>query len=140
MSNKKLCTSLLVIAAVTLLLVLAFHVRTGVTADSIAILQTTGMTCGSCSTEITKAIEREKGVAVTEVDVAGGWVVIGYDTKTVKPEALAQKVSQAGFSSNLYAILTPEEFKRIAGREVGKSASDAKSCCGANNGGCGGNK
>lgn len=137
MRKKNICTSLLVIAAVALLVVLAFHVRTGATADSIAVLQTTGMTCGSCSSKITQALERENGVAVTEVDVAGGWVIVGYDTKAVKPEALAQKVSQTGFASNIYAVLTPEEFNKVAGREIGKSPSDSKGCCGARQGGCG---
>ncbi len=140
MSTKKISASLLIIAVVTLLVVLAFHVRTGTTADSVAVLQTTGMTCGSCSSKITKALEREKGVAVTEVDVAGGWVIVGFDTKTIKPAALAQKVSETGFGCNLYAVLTPEEFRQVAGREIGKSAADSKGCCSSKTGGCGGNK
>ncbi|MFZ3208188.1 MAG: heavy-metal-associated domain-containing protein [Geobacteraceae bacterium] len=140
MNAKRITTSLLVIAAVTVLVVLAFRVRIGATADSVAVLRTTGMTCGSCSSKITKALESLKGVAVTEVDVNGGWVIVGYDTKTVKPESLAQKVSETGFGSNVYAVLTPQEFSQITGRNVGQNAAPSKGCCGGKRGGCGGNK
>lgn len=139
MKNKAI-NGAIVVGVLTLLSVLAFYVRVGATANSVAVLQTTGMTCGSCSTKITEALEREKGVAVTEVDVAGGWVIVGYDTKSVKPEALARKVSETGYGSNLYAVLSPEEFKRIAGREIGKSASSSQGCCSGTKGGCGGSR
>ncbi|HEY5975145.1 MAG TPA: heavy-metal-associated domain-containing protein [Geobacteraceae bacterium] len=137
MRTKTICTTLLIFTSVTLLVVLALRVRVGATADSVAVLRTTGMTCGSCSSTISKALEREKGVAVTEVDVDGGWVIVGYDTKTITPENLALKVRDAGFGSNVYAVLTPEEFKRVTGREIGKNASAARGCCGGKGGGCG---
>ena len=137
MNAKKISTSFLVIAAITVLVVFAFHVRTGATADSVAVLKTTGMTCGSCSSRITKALESVKGVAVTEVDVNGGWVIVGYDQKTVKPERLAEKVSGAGFSSKVSEVLSPEQFRQITGRNVGQNAAATSGGCG---GGCGANK
>ena len=140
MSMKKISTLLLVTAVVSLLAVLAFHVKVGATADSIAVLKTTGMTCGSCSSRITKALESIKGVSVTEVDVEGGWVIVGYDTKVVKPSALAEKVSGTGFGSNIHVVLTPEQFKQITGRSIGQSSNPAKGCGGSKGGGCGGNK
>lgn len=141
MNAKRLSTLLLFFAAITILVVLAFRIRVGATADSVAVLRTTGMTCGSCSSKITKTLETLKGVAVTEVDVEGGWVVVGYDTKTVKPEALAEKVNSAGFGSSVHRVLTPEQFKQITGRDVGKDASSSGGCggCGTK-GGCGSNK
>ncbi|HBA72024.1 MAG: heavy metal transporter [Geobacteraceae bacterium GWC2_55_20] len=144
--NKKhtrlLSTSLLVVITITVLAVLALRVRIGATADSVTVLRTSGMTCGSCSSKITKALESLKGVAVTEVDVEGGWVVVGYDTKTVKPEALAEKVNAAGFGSRVHRVLTPEQFKQITGRDIGKQASPSGGCggCGTQGGGCGSNK
>ena len=140
MKNTKI-NVVIFIVAVTFLSVLAFYVRIGATADSIAVLKTTGMTCGSCSSKISKALESLKGVAVTEVDVEGGWVVVGYDTKDVKPESLAEKVNGAGFGSNVHVVLTPEQFKQIAGRDIGKQASPSGGCggCGTK-GGCGSNK
>jgi copper chaperone CopZ len=120
--------------------VLGFYVKAGTTADSVAVLRTTGMTCGSCSSKITKALESLKGVAVTEVDVEGGWVVVGYDTKTVKPEALAAQVASTGFGSNVHMVLTPEQFKQATGRDIGAKAIPSSGCCGGKGGGCGSNK
>jgi len=140
--TKKKSTSLLIIISIAILVVLALRVRIGATADSVAVLKTTGMTCGSCSSKISKALETLKGVAITEVDVEGGWVVIGYDTKTVKPDALAAQVNSTGFGSNVHMVLTPEQFKQITGREIGKKASPSGGCggCGTKGGGCGSNK
>jgi len=136
--KNRIINVVVLVSAVTLLSVLAFYVKVGVTADSVAVLKTTGMTCGSCSSKITKALEALKGVAITEVDVEGGWVVVGYDTKTIKPETLAEKVNGAGFGSNVHRVLTPEQFKQITGRDIGKQASPSGGCggCGSN-GGCG---
>lgn len=142
MTTKKVTTTLLVLISVTMLIALGFRVSIGATADSVTVLRTTGMTCGSCSSKITKALESLKGVAVSEVDVEGGWVVVGYDTKTVKPEALAEKVNSTGFVSNVHMVLTPEQYKQITGREIGKNASPSGGCggCGTKGGGCGSNK
>jgi copper chaperone CopZ len=138
--KNKIVNVVILVLVVTILSVLAFFVRVGATADSIAVLKTTGMTCGSCSSKITKALETLKGVAVTEVDVEGGWVVVGYDTKTVKPEALAAQVNSTGFGSNVHMVLTPEQFKQITGRDIGAKASPSSGCCGGKGGGCGSNK
>lgn len=138
MNKRYAINIILILVAVTMLVMLAFRVRAGASADSIAVFRTTGMTCGSCSDKITKVLAREKGVAVTEVDVAGGWVVVGYDTKSVKPEILAAKIVGAGFGSKVQTVLTPEQFKQLMGREIGKSASAAAGCGGCGpNGGCG---
>lgn len=141
MKFNNLVNSIIITVAVVFLVTLAFYVRTGATADSIAVLKTNGMTCGSCSSKITAALEKQKGVAVTEVDVDGGWVVVGYDTQAVTPRILAEKVSGAGFGSKVHQVLTPEQFKQIAGRDIGKKASPSGGCggCGTN-GGCGAKK
>lgn len=138
--NNRLINTLIIVSAVTFLSVLAFYVRIGATADSVVVLKTDGMTCGSCSNKISKALESLKGVAVTEVDIEGGWVVVGYDTKTVKPDALAAQVSSIGFGSNVHMVLTPEEFKQITGRDIGAKTAPSSGCCGGKGGGCGANK
>ncbi len=70
MRTKTVSTALPVATVVTLLVGLAFQLRVGATAEAIAVLQATGMTCDRCSSTITLALERESGVAVTAVDVA----------------------------------------------------------------------
>ncbi len=139
--KMKVVNGIIVFSVVMILSVLALFVRIGATADSVAVLRTTGMTCGSCSSKITKALESVKGVAATEVDVERGWVIIGYDTESVKPESLAEKVSGAGFTSKVAEVLSPERFQQITGRNVGEAPVPAKGCggCGSKGGGCGGN-
>ena len=140
MKFSTIANSIVVVTVAALLVVLALRVRTAATADSVAVLKTGGMTCSSCSDKITKALSEMKGVATAEVDVAGGWVVVGYETKSVKPDALAAKVVDTGFGSNVYRVLTPEQFKQITGRDIGQKAIPSKGCCGNKDGGCSSNK
>lgn len=128
----------MIVLAVGLLAYLGLHVKIASAANSVAVLKTTGMTCGSCSSKIVMALQGVKGVAVTEVDVDGGWVIVGYDKETVKPEALVAKVNGAGFASGINRILTPGQFKQITGREIGKNAASTSGCCGKS--GCGSGK
>lgn len=134
--KNRVINGVIISSLVAILSVLAFFVRIGATADSVAVLKTTGMTCGSCSSKITKALDALHGVAATEVDVEGGWVIVGYDTKRVKPESLAEKVSGVGFGSKVHVVLTPEQFKQVTGRDVGKKGSGGCGGCGTG-GGCG---
>lgn len=140
MHKRNTINIILVLFTVSLLVLLAFRVRIGAKADAIAVLRTAGMTCTSCSDRITKALAREKGVAVTEVDIAGGWVVVGYDTKHVKPEDIEAKINGAGFGSRLQAVLSPAQFKQVTGREIGKGSASAGGCGGCGSGGCGSKK
>jgi len=135
MKNRALNTCLVLAVAVTLA-VFAFYVRVGATADAVVVLKTSGMTCGSCITKITKALQSETGVAATEVDLEGGLVVAGYDSKQVAPERLAQTVAATGFKSSVQAVLTPEQFRSMVGRDIGARPAAAGGCCGAQ--GCGG--
>jgi copper chaperone CopZ len=134
MKNKAL-NSCLILAVIVILAVFAVYVRVGATADHVVVFKTTGMTCGSCVAKVNKALQSEKGVAATEVDLEGGQVIASYDSKQVAPEKLAQRVVGAGFGSTVQAILTPEQFRKIAGRDVGKQATDS-GCCGSKE--CGG--
>lgn len=136
MKFNRIINGIIATVAVVFLITLAFRVNAGARADSIAVLRTTGMTCGSCSSKITETLETQKGVANTEVDVEGGWVIVGYDTKSVKPETLAEKVTASGFSSNVHLILTPEQFKQTTGRDLGKKGEPGSGCCGGKSGGC----
>lgn len=133
--KKRVLNISLLLAVVVILAVFACYVRVGATADTVVLLRTSGMTCGSCISKVTKALQSEKGVAATEVDLQGGVVIAGYDSKLVAPERLAQTVAATGFRSTVEALLTPEQFRSIAGRDVGARAA-AGGCCGSS--GCGG--
>jgi copper chaperone CopZ len=135
MKNKGI-NIILILLTLALLAVLGFYVRIGATADAVVVLKTAGMTCDSCAGKITKALETQKGVATTEVDLDGGWVIAGYDSKQVKPETLAGKVSGTGFASRIQAVISPEQFRQITGRDIGRQAKKS-GCCGNKGGGCG---
>jgi hypothetical protein len=61
---------------------------------------------------------------------------VGYDTESVEPDALAAQVSGTGFGSAVHMVLTPEEFKQKAGRDIGAKTARASGCCGGKGGGC----
>lgn len=135
---KKLVSGLIVLSVVGLLIYLGLHVNisSASEANSVAIIRSAGMTCSSCSSKIARALGGVKGVAVTEVDVEGGWVIVGYDCKSVQPEGLAHKISAVGYASNLHRVLTPDEFMKITGRDINARTVQASGCCGTKNGGC----
>jgi copper chaperone CopZ len=133
--KNKVVNSCLVVAVVVILIVFAVYVRIGATADAVAVIKTSGMSCGMCASQVTKALESQRGVASTEVDVARGVVIAGYDSKQVAPAKLVQTVTEAGFDSKLQAVMTPEQFRKAGGRELGQRPAGS-GCCGSK--GCGG--
>ncbi|SNB45389.1 heavy-metal-associated domain-containing protein [Geobacter sp. DSM 9736] len=135
LNKKTIINFVLVVAVLAVLGVLAFHVRIRPVAEYVAVLRTVGMTCGSCAGKIEKALMRLPGTAGVEVDVNGGWVLVGYDSKSAKPETFADAVNRTGFRSWLMEKMYIEDFRRIAGRDFGIKV--AQSGCG---GGCGGGK
>jgi copper chaperone CopZ len=138
MKRTTVINGLLILTVFTLLVFLASRVRLGATADAVAVLRTAGMTCSSCSDRIIQTLSREKGVAGTEVDVSGGRVMVGYDSKLVAPETLALKVSNSGFGSRVAAVMSSEQYRQLTGRQIWKSGTPAGGCGGCGqNGGCG---
>jgi mercuric ion binding protein len=129
----KITNIVLIIAAVLLLAVLAFAVRIKPNPDHVAVLKTAGMTCGGCSTTIEKALQTERGVAAVEVDVVAGRVVVAYDSKAVKPEALAATVTGLGYGSSILQNLTGEQYQAATGRNAAQTAKPAGcGCCNKN--------
>ena len=133
--KSKTINTILLILVVALLAVLASFVRIRATADNVAVLRTAGMTCGNCATDIEKALQAKKGVAGVEVDTNGGWVVVGYDSKKIRPELIASTVVGLGYWSKVVESMSVERFRMINGREPGAKARAVG--CG---GGCGNGK
>jgi len=135
MEKGKIINIVLVLTVTVLLVALAFSVRIKPTADNVAVLQTTGMTCGSCGSKIEKTLQAKEGVASVEVDVDGGWVFVGYDSKKVKPEVITYAVTGLGYWSKVAELLSVERFRAITGRDPGAKIKTIG--CG---GGCGNRK
>ena len=127
--QKNIINISLIVITTAFLTLLALRVRAGATVDSVAVLKTAGMTCKSCADRINIALQGIKGVAATEVDLAHGRVIIGYDTKVVKPETLSKNVRNAGFDSTVQEVVTPERYRRITGRDIDTSGAARPGCC-----------
>lgn len=134
MKKGKIINVVLVTTVVLLLGVFAFSVRIRPTVDSVAMLRTSGMTCGGCKANIEKALQANKGVAAVEIDVEGGRVVIGYDSKKTEPEELASMVTGAGYGSRVANLLSVEQFRAMTGRYPGEGQTQKIGCgCGVRN-------
>lgn len=128
MDRNKMITGLIACAVVVLLVYMSFHVKSATAATAVAVLKTSGMTCGSCSEKITGALKMVKGVTHTEVDLGGGYVIVGFDDAATTPESLAAHVSKSGYGSTVQTVLTPAEFKQITGRDLGRLAQAGGGC------------
>ncbi|WP_298439573.1 heavy-metal-associated domain-containing protein [Geobacter sp.] len=137
MRKRTIGTGIIVACAVALVVYLGFHVRLAPVPNAVAALKTLGMTCGSCAGKIEKALKPLNGVAGVEVDVDGGWVLVGYDSQKARPDTFAEAVRKAGFQSWLMEQMSITDFRRVMGRDFGMKVARA-GCCG--NGGCGGKK
>jgi len=133
MNRSRMITTMIACSVVVLLAYISFHVRSATAATAVAVLKTSGMTCGSCSEKISDALKNVKGVTHTEVDLGGGYVIIGFDDALTSPESLAQQVSKTGYNSTVQKVLTPAQFREISGRELGRlaRADGGCGCCAA---------
>lgn len=143
MRRRTIGTGILVACAVGFIVYLAFHVRIAPAPNAVAALKTFGMTCGSCAGKIEKALKPLKGVSGVEVDVNGGWVMVGYDAQSASPEAFTGAVRKAGFQSWLMEQMSLADFRQVAGRDFGAKLVKTSGCgsggCGTG-GGCGSSK
>lgn len=133
MGRKKLINATLVLVAILVVGIFAFAVRLEASADAVAVLRTQGMTCGSCASRIEQALRTQKGVASVEVNVDAGRVVVGYDSKKVRPEHLAEQVTGSGYGSSILQIVTTEQYKNMTGKNLAAGRQQGgcgSGCCG----------
>jgi copper chaperone CopZ len=95
-------------------------------ANSLVLLRTDGMTCGSCVQKITLALNSHPGVADVTVDVPAGLVEIQFDSSKTTPNALAANVRTVGFPATVAHV-----------QPLGNANRPAPVAGGCNSGGCG---
>jgi len=98
--------------------------------DSVVVLKTLGMTCGSCAGKIETALRGKPGVGEVKVDVEAAQVIATYDAKVTTPEALAEAVTTAGFRSGIAQNLSLEQYRKMTGQNVSDKGPAKKSGCG----------
>ena len=65
------------------------------------ILKITGMTCGGCISNVTRALETIRGVDDVKVSLSAGEAAIQYDERLTSPEQLKSAVKGAGYGVDL---------------------------------------
>lgn len=72
------------------------------------------MTCGSCASKINAALAQLPGVDQVRVNVGGGSATVTYDEDKVRPEALANAITLAGFPASVRQVLSAAEVQALA--------------------------
>jgi copper chaperone len=65
------------------------------------LLKVTGMTCGGCTTTVTRALKTMAGVSDVKVSLAAGEATIQYDERLTSPDQLKSAVEGAGYGVNV---------------------------------------
>lgn len=118
--------------AVTVVLIsFAFSVAAKPEPDSVVVLKTLGMTCGSCAGKIEKALLEKPGVAEVSVDVESAQVIVIYDARVTNSQALAEAVSASGFKSDVARSLSLERYREIIDQNGTNKKPFKKSGCGS---------
>jgi len=61
------------------------------------LLKVTGMTCGGCISNVTKALKAINGVGEVKVSLSAGEAAVQYDERLTSPEQLKSAVKVAGY-------------------------------------------
>lgn len=97
MNRHDLLTLILVIAVILTAGTTVYFGKPLATPDTLALLQTKGMTCSSCSQKINASLAQQSGVANVAIDLPTGVVEVYFDAHRTTPFALAERVSSLGF-------------------------------------------
>lgn len=63
-------------------------------------IEVKGMSCGGCTSSVTKVLTELPGVARAEVSLAPGQAVVTFDPAQVTRAALCQAIEDAGFEAS----------------------------------------
>jgi len=61
------------------------------------VLKVTGMSCGGCTSNVTRSLKAVEGVADAKVSLATGEAIVQYDEQTASPGQLKSAVEDAGY-------------------------------------------
>lgn len=69
-------------------------------------IQVTGMTCGGCTTKVTRALKAIPGVGDVNVSLAAGEATVKYDEHRTSSDQLKSAVKSAGYGVD--AVKSPQ--------------------------------
>jgi len=61
------------------------------------LLKVTGMTCGGCTSNVTRALKAITGVGDVKVSLSAGEATVQYDERQTSPDQLKSAVKGAGY-------------------------------------------
>lgn len=65
-------------------------------------LKVTGMTCGGCSSNVTKALKAVDGVSEVSISLSSGKTTVQYDEHLASAEQLISAVKKAGYGVDVF--------------------------------------
>ena len=78
-------------------------------------LTVTGMTCGGCTSSVTKALKAVNGVDDVIVSLATGQATVQYDETLISPEQLKFAVKEAGYGIGSSSVAEQPQSKDCCG-------------------------
>lgn len=127
MKNRKLENMVLALTVFLVLGIFAFAIQVRPTADQVAMVKATGINCG-VMVEIEKSLYAKQGVVTVEVIANDGKVIVGYESKTIQPQAIAAVIAKMGYEITAMETLEVEKFRVITG--MGPDANTSSVGCG----------
>lgn len=74
-------------------------------------LKVTGMSCGGCTTKVTRALKSVVGVGDVQVSLATGEAAVQYDERVATPDQLKSAVERVGYGVTSAATAQPRQSK-----------------------------
>lgn len=65
------------------------------------IIKVTGMTCGGCTSVVTKTLKAIKGVSDVSVSLSPAEAIVQYDETLTSPEQLKFAIKEAGYGTGV---------------------------------------
>ena len=78
-------------------------------------IKVSGMTCGGCSSSVTKALKAINGVDDVIVSLATGQATVQYDETLTSPEQLKFAVKEAGYGIGSSSVAEQPQSKGCCG-------------------------
>lgn len=102
----------------TALLILVTAISWGATqgGDTVTVLKTEKLSCGSCAARITDALKEKAGVVNVEVNIAEGKVTVWHEQKQIPANQVATVVTDTGYPSTVVRTVAKDAFEKEAGK------------------------
>jgi copper chaperone CopZ len=79
------------------------------------LLKVTGMTCGSCTSNVTHALKAIPGVGDVKVSLSAGEATVRYDEQLTSPDRLKSAVKEVGYGVDATNTTQKPEGKGCCG-------------------------